>query len=138
MSNRIRISFDRKHPTNLGLGMHLRKCINTALKFQGMDVDVEINVLVTDNRGIRAINSASRNIDQPTDVLSFPMFSLTPGVLPEDWGPYLDPETGRVPLGNGPWSRRRSTAMELSVKPVIWRFTLCSICWVTTIWMKVL
>ena len=100
MSNKIRISFDRKHPTNLGLGMHLRKCINTALKFQGVDVDVEINVLVTDNRGIRAINEASRNIAQPTDVLSFPMFSLPQGVLPEDWGPYLDPETGRVPLGD--------------------------------------
>ena len=57
-------------------------------------------MLVTDNQGIRAINAASRQIDQATDVLSFPMFSLTPGQLPEDWSDYVDPETGRVPLGD--------------------------------------
>ena len=100
MSNRIRISFDQKQLTNFGLGLHLRKCISTALEFQGVNTDVEINVMVTDNQGIRAINAASRNIDSPTDVLSFPMFSLTPGELPEDWSEYIDPETGRVPLGD--------------------------------------
>jgi len=58
MSNRIRISFDQNRLTNLGLSMHLRKCISTALKFQGVNVDVEINVMVTDNQGIQAINAA--------------------------------------------------------------------------------
>ena len=100
MSNRIRISFDKKQLTNLGLSLHVRKCISTALKFQGVNVDVEINVMITDNQGIRAINAASRNIDSPTDVLSFPMFSMTAGELPEDWSDYLAPETGRVPLGD--------------------------------------
>jgi len=100
MSNRIRISFDQNRLTNLGLSMHLRKCISTALKFQGVNVDVEINVMVTDNQGIQAINAASRGIDKPTDVLSFPMFSMAPGELPEDWSEYIDPDTGRVPLGD--------------------------------------
>ena len=100
MSNRIRISFDKKQLTNVGLGLHLRKCINTALQFQGVNVDVEINVMITDNQGIRAINAASRNIDSATDVLSFPMFQMTPGELPEDWSEFIDPETGRVPLGD--------------------------------------
>lgn len=100
MSNRIRISFDKKQLTNLGLSLHVQKCISTALKFQGVNVDVEINVMITDNQGIRAINAASRNIDSPTDVLSFPMFSMTAGELPEDWSDYIDPETGRVPLGD--------------------------------------
>ena len=100
MSNRIRISFDNKRLVNVGIGLHLRKCISAALEFQGVNVDVEINVMVTDNQGIRAINAASRNIDSATDVLSFPMFSMTPGELPEDWSEYIDPDTGRVPLGD--------------------------------------
>ena len=82
------------------MGLHLRKCITQALKFQGVDIPCEINVLVTDNDGIRAINAASRNIDNATDVLSFPMFSLEPGQLPESWAAYVDPDTGRVPLGD--------------------------------------
>lgn len=100
MSTKINISYDRKRLTNLGLSLHLRKCISQALAAQGVDVPCEINVLVTDNEGIRVINQASRNIDSATDVLSFPMFEFTPGVLPEDWTPYLDPQTGRVPLGD--------------------------------------
>ena len=100
MIYKIRISFDKKQPANLGLSLHMRRCITQALRFQGVDVPCEINVLVTDNQGIRAINAASRQIDQATDVLSFPMFSLTPGQLPEDWSDYVDPETGRVPLGD--------------------------------------
>ena len=100
MIYKIRISFDKKQPVNLGLSLHLRRCITQALRFQGVDVPCEINVLVTDNQGIRAINAANRQIDQATDVLSFPMFSLTPGQLPEDWSDYVDPETGRVPLGD--------------------------------------
>jgi len=100
MMYRIRMSFDKKRLTNIGLSMHLQKCITEALKFQGVDVPCEINVMVTDNEGIRAINVASRQIDSATDVLSFPMFELTPGQLPEDWTAYIDPETGRVPLGD--------------------------------------
>ncbi len=100
MMTKINISYDTKRLTNLGLGMHLRRCITKALELQGVDVPCEINVLVTDNEGIRGINQASRNIDKPTDVLSFPMFELTAGELPEDWMPYLDPQTGRVPLGD--------------------------------------
>ena len=100
MKYKITISFDQKRLSNLGLSMHLRKCISKALEFQGVDVPCEINVLVTDNEGIRAINAANRDVDSATDVLSFPMFTLTPGELPEDWSEYIDPETGRVPLGD--------------------------------------
>lgn len=100
MTYKINISFDSKQLTNLGLSIHLRKCISHALKFQGVEVPCEINVMVTNNQGIQAINAAIRNIDAPTDVLSFPMFSLEPGVLPDSWEEYIDPETGRVPLGD--------------------------------------
>ena len=45
----------------------------------------EINVLVTNDVGIHTINRESRNIDSPTDVLSFPMFQLEAGNPPKDW-----------------------------------------------------
>lgn len=100
MRVKINISYDQKRLINLGLSLHLRKCITRALSVQGVNVPCEINVLVTDNEGIRCINLASRNIDSATDVLSFPMFDMVAGELPEDWIPYLDPQTGRVPLGD--------------------------------------
>ena len=54
----------------------IQKCIETTLALEGIQIPCEINVLVTNDKGIHAINKASRNIDRPTDVLSFPMFVL--------------------------------------------------------------
>lgn len=78
----------------------IKKCILETLQAEGVTVPCEINVLITNDHGIHAINKASRNIDSPTDVLSFPMFQLEPGNLPSEWEDYLDPETGLCPLGD--------------------------------------
>ena len=53
---------------------------------------------MTSDDGIHEINRTMRDVDRPTDVLSFPEFTLTPGELPspED----ADPGTGLVPLGD--------------------------------------
>ena len=100
MNYSIKISFDKKHLSNLGLGLHIRRCIIQALQIQGVKVPCEVNVLVTDNKGIKAINMAMRQIDEPTDVLSFPAYEFTAGELPEDWTSYVDPGTNRVSLGD--------------------------------------
>ena len=63
----------------------ITKCIETTLAAEGITAPCEINVLVTNDRGIHAINKASRDIDRPTDVLSFPMFELEAGNPPADW-----------------------------------------------------
>jgi len=88
----------------------IQKCVEATLNAEGVPVTCEINVFVTNDRGIRAINLASRKIDKPTDVLSFPMFQLTPGELPEDWEEYLDPETDMCPLGDMAISLERAIA----------------------------
>ena len=88
----------------------IHKCVETALEAEGVNIPCEINVFVTNDKGIRAINAASRNIDKATDVLSFPMFQLVPGQLPEDWSAYLDPETGMCPLGDMAISLERAIA----------------------------
>ena len=78
----------------------IKTCIQATLDAEKIQVPCEINVLITDDSGIRAINKAGRGIDQATDVLSFPMFQLEAGNPPVDWQPYIDIETGRCPLGD--------------------------------------
>ena len=65
---------------------------------------------MTDDAGIQTINKASRNIDKPTDVLSFPMFDLKAGQPPQDWQAYIDPGTGLCPLGDMCISLERAVA----------------------------
>ena len=86
------------------------KCVEAALDAQKIAVPCEINVLVTNDKGIRAINLASRNMDKATDVLSFPMFQLEAGNPPSDWEEYQDPDTGLVPLGDMCVSLERAVA----------------------------
>ena len=76
----------------------IRKVIRTALAAEGVDFPCEVDVLLTDDAGIHAINRDMRQVDRPTDVLSFPEFDLTPGELPSSED--ADPGTGLVPLGD--------------------------------------
>lgn len=100
MKHNIVITGQHHSLSALALRGHIRRCIIAALEEEGVNCACEINVLITDDEGIRAINKAYRNIDKATDVLSFPMFQLTPGVLPESWEEFRDVETDLVPLGD--------------------------------------
>ena len=88
----------------------IKRCIRQTLAAEGITVPCEINVLVTNDQGIQTINLASRNINKPTDVLSFPMFELEAGNPPSDWEDYLDPDTGLCPLGDMCISLERACA----------------------------
>ena len=110
MSHKINLTFDiftLQRPIVTGI---IKKCIQATLDAEGITADCEINVLVTNDKGIHAINLASREIDRPTDVLSFPMFQLEPGNPPEDWEEYLDFETDLCPLGDMCISLERAQA----------------------------
>ena len=87
----------------------LRQCITKALELEQVTLPCEINVLITDNEGIHRINLEQRQVDAPTDVLSFPMFDLTAGQPPVDER-LLDPATPRLPLGDMVISLERATA----------------------------
>ena len=111
MRNKINLVFQQGGlRQRLVISANIRTCINAVLKAEGVTVKCEINVLVTDDAGIREINKASRHIDSATDVLSFPMFELAPGELPADWTEYEDPDTGLVPLGDMCISLERAMA----------------------------
>ena len=61
------------------LKMLVRKAILTTLEYEGENTDCEVSVTFTDNEGIHAINKEYRNIDRPTDVLSFPQINYDDG-----------------------------------------------------------
>ena len=84
MKHKILVRYANKRDMSPALTIHLHRCISAALEAEGVTVPCEINVLVTDDQGIRVINNATRQVDSATDVLSFPMFQFTPGVFPAD------------------------------------------------------
>ena len=86
----------------------IRRAIRTALAAEGMELPCEIDVRITNDRGIHEINREMRQVDAPTDVLSFPMFDLTPGELPDEYD--ADPATGLIPLGDMCLSMERVAA----------------------------
>ena len=49
--------------------------INFTLEHEDFPYEPEVNLTLVDNEGIHAINKEFREIDRPTDVLSFPMLS---------------------------------------------------------------
>ena len=80
------------------------KVIRGALEQEGCPYEVPVSVLITDNDGIHEMNKNFREIDRPTDVLSFPNVDYE---LPADFSniedsaeDYFDPETGELCLGD--------------------------------------
>ena len=110
MASKVNMTFDCFSLRRLSVSSIIGKCIEATLKAENIPVKCEINVLVTNDKGIHAINKEIRDIDRPTDVLSFPMFQLEPGNPPTDWTEYQDPSTGLVPLGDMCISLERAVA----------------------------
>ncbi|WP_297197389.1 rRNA maturation RNase YbeY [uncultured Flavonifractor sp.] len=86
----------------------LRQVIPAALAAEHVETACEVDVLFTDDQGIHQINLEQREVDRPTDVLSFPMFDLQPGEHPGEED--ADPGTGLVPLGDMVISLERAQA----------------------------
>ena len=93
---------------NDGLRAFIRRVIRTALTAEGVTLPCEVDVLVTSDNGIHRINKEQRDVDAPTDVLSFPALELRPGELPTEDD--ADPGTGLIPLGDMALSYERVTA----------------------------
>ncbi len=89
----------------------IRKVIRTALEMEGVTVPCEVDVLLTSDDGIHAINQEMRNVDKATDVLSFPEFEFMPGEPPTEQDEDLfDVATGLLPLGDMVLSMERVKA----------------------------
>lgn len=78
--------------------------IVAAIEAEGFPYEPEINLLLVDNETIADINREHREIDRPTDVLSFPMIDYeTAGDFSKAEGEYgenVNPDTGEILLGD--------------------------------------
>lgn len=75
-----------------------------SMEHENFPYDAEVNLTLTNNEGIQEINRNFREIDKPTDVLSFPMLSYdVPGDfsgLEENYDDNFNPDTGEIMLGD--------------------------------------
>ena len=76
----------------------------TALEAEGCPDEAQVNLILTDDAGIRELNREMRGIDRATDVLSFPNVDFEEagvfGSLEEREADYFDPDTGELILGD--------------------------------------
>lgn len=76
---KLRIYFENdqeKYKVSYNLKMLLREAIETTLDFEDFNAVCEVSVTFTDNEGIRELNKKFREMDKPTDVLSFPLLDF--------------------------------------------------------------
>ena len=82
-----------------GIENLIREAIELSLLKEGFNVPSEVSVTLLDNEGIREINREHRNIDLPTDVLSFPLVEMHEGTVVSNIGDFdLDEE--KILLGD--------------------------------------
>lgn len=100
----INIEYEAERKLDLPWEEIIRTVVEDALDYENCPYEAEVNVILTDNEDIRSINQQFRNIDRPTDVLSFPMVDYDE---PSDFdhledmpGDYFNPETGELLLGD--------------------------------------
>lgn len=62
----------------------IESIIKYTLREEEVNIPCEVSVVFVDNEEIREINRENRNIDKPTDVLSFPMLEYSKGSVFKD------------------------------------------------------
>ena len=82
----------------------VRTVCEAVLESENCPYETQVNVVLTDNSGIREMNRECRGIDRETDVLSFPNVDFEQeGVFDIDEdreADYFDPDTGELMLGD--------------------------------------
>ncbi|MCI9272244.1 MAG: rRNA maturation RNase YbeY [Dorea sp.] len=102
-----------KHSLPLACEELAREVAEGVLEDAGCPYEAQMNLLLTDDEQIREINREFRNIDAPTDVLSFPAAEYeVPGIFAFMDGrmDLFDPDTGELLLGDIMISKERVTA----------------------------
>ena len=92
----IRLPFDIKETAE--------SVVSAALEVEQCPYEVEVNLLLTTDEEIHRMNLEFRQIDRPTDVLSFPMIEYgRPGDfsgIDEERDDIFNPESGELLLGD--------------------------------------
>ncbi len=100
----ITIEYETEKTLDIDYEKIIHQIIPAVLDYEKCPYESEVNVILTDNDAIQEINRDYRQIDAPTDVLSFPMVDYEQEAdfshLEEAAEDYFNPETGELVLGD--------------------------------------
>ena len=100
----ISIEYEADKKLDISWEEIIRQVVEGTLDYEGCPYETEVNVVLTDNEGIKEVNQEYRNVDGPTDVLSFPMLEYdSPSDfegVEEQFADCFNPETGELMLGD--------------------------------------
>lgn len=103
--DKIKVNIENKQKTvkiPTGVRLLIRRCCHAVLELEGFQGSAEVDVSLVDNEQIQTINREQRQLDVPTDVLSFP--------LGENGQFDQNPVTGAYMLGDIVISMERAVA----------------------------
>ena len=69
----INIEYEAEEKLDLDYEKIINEVVNEAAAYEKCPYEIEVNVTLTDNEAIHQINKEFREVDAPTDVLSFPI-----------------------------------------------------------------
>ena len=101
----MNIYIENQYKNNIDIDYEnlINMVVSEAIDYVKCPYECEVNVTIVDNDEIHEINNSQRNIDRPTDVLSFPMLEYD---KPGDFDKFendlyaFDPDTGELTLGD--------------------------------------
>jgi len=100
----INIEYEAEKKLDIPYEDIIKRVVEDSLDYENCPYEAEVNVLITGNEDIRQINQEYRNIDSPTDVLSFPMVDYERPSdferLEETGDDCFHPESGELLLGD--------------------------------------
>lgn len=100
------IDFENESVRDLGIDLYeiAEQVISFTLDYMNCPYEAQVSLLITDNEEIHRMNLEHRQIDRPTDVLSFPMVEYeVPGefdFLEEEGDDCFEPDSGELMLGD--------------------------------------
>ena len=100
----VTIEYEAEKKLSLPYEEIIREIVEASLDYEECPYEAEVNVILTDNPSIQEINRGHRQIDAPTDVLSFPLVDYGRPAdfshVEEQAEDYFNPETGELMLGD--------------------------------------
>ncbi len=92
----VQFDFDSKEILDL--------VVEQILQEENCPYETQVSLLLTDNEGIHEFNKNYRQVDAPTDVLSFPMIPFENeadfSLVDDSEADFFDPESGELILGD--------------------------------------
>ena len=112
----INIEYETDQELGIDYAALASQVADKVLEMEKCPYDGQVNLVLTDNEEIKRVNTEFRNIQAPTDVLSFPMILSGRAPIQYSWN------RGFMIWTVICWTRRMSTALPWKAPPGCSRF----------------